>query len=92
MQSSPRKLWGTVDEAVQQFGLKREAIKRRMIPMSYYPEPMAGHIRFRVMGPRRTTKVAWQDVLAMDQSALGTEETGRKRKSGLRSTRNATRH
>jgi hypothetical protein len=60
------ELWRPIDEAAQQLGMKPKAITQRLIPMSYYPEPMRGRIRFRVMGTPRRTELWFPDLAAMD--------------------------
>ena len=60
------ELWRPIDEAAQQLGMNPKAITQRLIPMSYYPEPMRGRIRFRVMGTPRRTELWFPDLAAME--------------------------
>jgi hypothetical protein len=60
------QLWRPIDEAAQQLGMNPKAITQRLIPMSYYPEPMRGRIRFRVMGTPRRTELWFPDLAAME--------------------------
>jgi hypothetical protein len=46
-------------------GIDAHALTRRLVPMSYYPEPQKGRIRFRVMGTPRRTEVWLPDVVTM---------------------------
>jgi hypothetical protein len=60
------ELWRPIDAAAEQLGMKPKAITQRLIPMSYYPEPMRGRIRFRVMGTPRRTELWFPDLAAME--------------------------
>lgn len=60
-----RHLWQQLDEAAKSMGIDRRAITARLLPMSYYPEPQKGHIRFRVMGTPRRTELWVPDVVTM---------------------------
>jgi len=65
-----KNLWCAFDEAAQQLDQQPGAVLQCLVPMSYYPEPLRDHIRFRVMGaPYRITKLWWQDVVAMKNAS-----------------------
>jgi hypothetical protein len=62
------ELWRSIDEVAEQMGVKTQAIMNRLIPMSYYPDPMAGRIRFRVMGSPRRTELWCPDLAAIQET------------------------
>jgi hypothetical protein len=76
-------LWQSLDEVVSELGLKTQAILNRLVPMSYYPDPVRGRIRFRVMGTPRRTEV-WRPDLEALQSSLA-KHSPRKRDDALQS-------
>ena len=64
-----KKIWGSIDEAEQHLGKDRDAIVRRLIPLSYHRRRKPGHIRFRVLvvSKKPVARLWWEDVLAISK-------------------------
>ena len=67
--SATQKDMGSIDEAEQHLGKERDAIVRRMIPLSYHRRRKRGHIRFRVLAVSKkpVARLWWEDVLAISK-------------------------